>query len=114
MGAGGKLRHVRTDFGQNRGRGFLFDPRDRLQQSVRLLELLCRKSRTDFYVQRFNLRLKKIDVPKSVPQEEPVMIRQTMPAERGDQLRNLLSGLALCKLRDLLRWQDAFQESVNQ
>ena len=41
------------------------------------------------------------------------MIRQTMPAERGDQLRNLLSGLALCELGDLLRWQDAFQESVN-
>jgi len=66
--AGGELSHIRTNFGQNRGRGIFFDPWNRLQQGVRLPELFCIEPRTDLDVQHFNLLFEKIDVPQSVPQ----------------------------------------------
>ena len=50
MGAGWKLRHVRTNFGKNRSGRFFFDTRDGLQQSVRFPELFRAEPRSDFEV----------------------------------------------------------------
>ena len=74
MGAGWKLRHVRTNFGQNRSGSFFFDTRDGLQQSVRFPELFGAEPRTDLEVQGFYLHSEEIEMTECVPQEKAVMV----------------------------------------
>jgi hypothetical protein len=70
VGAGRKLRHVRTNFGKNRGGSFFFDARDGLQEGVRLPEFFRAQPRADLDVQGFDLLFEEIEMAEYVPQEE--------------------------------------------
>ena len=55
MGVGWELRHIRTNFGENRSGSFFLNPRNGLQQGVLLPELFRGEPGSDLDVQGFDL-----------------------------------------------------------
>ena len=71
MGVGWELRHIRTNFGENRRNG--------LQQGVLLLELFRGEPGSDLDVQGFDLFNEKIEMAECVPQQKSMMVGETIP-----------------------------------
>ena len=78
VAAGWELRHIRTDFGKNRSGSFFFDPRNGLQQGVRLPELFRAEPGSDLDVQG-SISSEEIEMAECVPQQKAVMVGKTMP-----------------------------------
>ena len=79
MGVGWELRHIRTNFGENRSGSFFLNPRNGLQQGVLLPELFRGEPGSDLDVQGFDLFSEKIEMAECVPQQKSMMVGETIP-----------------------------------